>query len=236
MEELWTRLVEEEGLLKLFLSLFLGGLIGLERELKGRPAGLRTHVLVCIGSTIMLIAAQQATRVFAAESDTVGRLVLDPNRIAAGIVTGIGFLGAGAILRMGDFIRGLTTAATIWFVAALGIVIGNGAFLLAATSTVLVLIVLEGLDYVEHRIPQIGYRTVRVKVDGRKRQEVEAGCRRIFAAQGIRVQDMLCSLDLCAGEAELSFHLRTRTQKWTPALIEEIAGLEGIRHVQTGRV
>ncbi|MBP6875177.1 MAG: MgtC/SapB family protein [Candidatus Eisenbacteria bacterium] len=235
MQTFWSHMTEDLALLKLVLSLLLGGLIGLERELKGRPAGLRTHVLVCIGSTIMLIAAQQATRVFS-DGSSEARLVLDPNRIASGIVTGIGFLGAGAILRMGDFVRGLTTAATIWFVAALGIVIGNDAFGLAAGSTFLVLLVLEGLDYVEHRIPQIGYRTVRLRVTNEKRHEVEAGTRRLFEERGIRVQDVLCSLDLVSQECDLTFHLRARTQKWTADLIDRIASLEGVHRLSTGRV
>ncbi|MFH1144752.1 MAG: MgtC/SapB family protein [Candidatus Eisenbacteria bacterium] len=234
MAGLWGQLIEADGLVKLILSLFLGGVVGLERELKGRPAGLRTHVLVCIGSTIMLIAAQHAATFFAGEDD-VARLVLDPNRIAAGIVTGIGFLGAGAIMRTGDFIRGLTTAATIWYVAALGIVIGNGAFALATGSTVLVLIVLEGLDVIEHRIPQVAYRIVRLKVDGARRLEIEARCRQIFAGQGIRVQDVLYRIDLTLSEAELAFHVRTRTQRWTPDLIEKISAVEGVRHMETGR-
>ncbi len=235
MQTFWSHMTEDLALLKLVLSLLLGGLIGLERELKGRPAGLRTHVLVCIGSTIMLIAAQQATRVFS-DGSSEARLVLDPNRIASGIVTGIGFLGAGAILRMGDFVRGLTTAATIWFVAALGIVIGNDAFGLAAGSTFLVLLVLEGLDYVEHRIPQIGYRTVRLRVANEKRHEVEAGTRRLFEEHGIRVQDVLFSLDLVSQECDLTFHLRARTQKWTADLIDRIASLEGVHRLSTGRI
>jgi len=233
MEE-WARLGESAGLPKILLSLLLAGLIGFEREWKGRPAGLRTHVLVCLGSTIMLIAAQRAIIDFGQTSD-LARLVLDPNRIAAGIITGIGFLGAGAILRTGDFIRGLTTAATIWFVAALGIVIGNGAFSLAVVSTVIVLLVLEGLDIAEHRIPQVAYRIISLHVAGDKRQEIEAGCRRILQEHGIRVQDVLYSLDLTLSDAELAFHVRTRTQKWTAGLIEQISALEGVRHVRTGR-
>ena len=234
MEAFWARLTESAALEKLIVSLLLGGLVGFEREWKGRPAGLRTHVLVCIGSTIMLIAAQRAIINFGEVSE-IGRLVLDPNRIAAGIITGIGFLGAGAILRTGDFIRGLTTAATIWFVAALGIVIGNGAFGLAIVSTALVLIVLEGLDVIEHRIPHVAYRIISIQVAGDKRREVEAGCRRILREHDIRVQDVLYSLDLTLSDAELAFHVRTRTQKWTSGLIEQISAIDGVRHVRTGR-
>ncbi|MFH1587361.1 MAG: MgtC/SapB family protein, partial [Candidatus Diapherotrites archaeon] len=99
-------LPEPELILKLILAVILGGLIGLDRELKGRPAGLRTHVLVCVGATLFTIISMS----FMATSD--------PARIAAGIVTGIGFLGAGAIFRSDDHIKGLTTAADLWVIAA----------------------------------------------------------------------------------------------------------------------
>jgi putative Mg2+ transporter-C (MgtC) family protein len=117
-------------LIRLFLALFLGGLIGLERGFHGRPAGLRTHILVCLGATILMVTPQIVATNFG-QSMVSSWAQIDPGRIVAGIVTGIGFLGAGAIIRIGDIIRGLTTAACIWFTAALGIVIGSGHYGLA---------------------------------------------------------------------------------------------------------
>ena len=101
----------------LLLAILLGGAIGLERESRGRPAGLRTHILVCLGATIIMIASTRMGELTQALSPA-SRIQVDPGRIAAGIVTGIGFLGAGAIIRIGDLVRGLTTAGCIWFVAA----------------------------------------------------------------------------------------------------------------------
>ena len=172
MDGAWLDLFADGTLWKLLLALLLGGLVGLEREWHGRAAGLRTHVLVCLGATILLVAARGASEHFAAET-SLGRLVLDPNRISAGIVTGIGVLGAGAILRTGDMIRGLTTAGCIWFVAALGIVIGNGLYGLAVVSTLLMLLVLILFDVIEHAIPPVAYRSLSVAVAAEDHEEVE---------------------------------------------------------------
>ncbi|MFO7952439.1 MAG: MgtC/SapB family protein [Bacillota bacterium] len=123
-----------EVILRLFLAVVLGGLIGFERESYNRPAGLRTHILVCSGSTlIMMISAYGFT-------ELVGEgMVADPGRVAAGVVTGIGFIGAGTILQQRGSIRGLTTAATIWIVSGVGLAVGIGFYLGAVVTTVFVL-------------------------------------------------------------------------------------------------
>ena len=117
-----------------------GGLIGIERELKSKPAGFRTNILICLGSCIYM---------------AVGLLVtgsVDPTRIAAQVVTGIGFLGAGCIIQSGSHVRGLTTAATIWVVAAIGIVAGAGFPVLAFIASVIVITTLAALRRVEKRL------------------------------------------------------------------------------------
>jgi len=121
-----------ELILRLFVSVLLGGLVGLERERHNRPAGLRTHILVCLGSALIMIVS------FAGFSGTFG-FSGDPARIAAQVVSGIGFLGAGTILRQGGFVRGLTTAASLWVVAAVGLSVGIGLYLPAVLTTIFVL-------------------------------------------------------------------------------------------------
>jgi putative Mg2+ transporter-C (MgtC) family protein len=123
----------DEALLRLALAGALGGLIGLERELRDREAGLRTHLLVALGSALFTIVGAYGFSEF--------RLT-DPTRVAAQIVTGIGFLGAGAIIRQGSTIRGLTTAATLWVVAAVGLASGAGYYSGALITTALVLLAL----------------------------------------------------------------------------------------------
>lgn len=131
---------------KLILSIILGAVVGMERELSEKPAGLKTNVLICLGSTIFTI--------FSLKFKGAG---MDPARIAAQIVTGIGFLGAGAIMRDGEHVTGLTTAATIWVVAAIGLGVGMGYHYLAALAsigTLAVQIVLTRLDIVVDKLQQ----------------------------------------------------------------------------------
>ena len=143
MADTWHMLPEIS--LKFALAIILAGLVGLERERKGRSAGLRTHILVCLGSTLAMVVSDIIAMQWAEQDTTV---TLDQGRIAAGIITGVGFLGAGTIINVGSHHRGLTTAALIWFVAALGLAIGGGLYGVAIAATVsalLVVIVLERL-------------------------------------------------------------------------------------------
>jgi putative Mg2+ transporter-C (MgtC) family protein len=226
-------LLADQALAKVLLSLLLGGLVGLEREWHGRAAGLRTHVMVCLGAVILVIGSRAAGESPAAVG-AAGRLVFDPNRIAAGIVTGIGFLGAGAILRMGDLIRGLTTAACIWFVAALGIVIGAGMFGLAVFATLIALLVLVALDLIEHHITPLIYRSLAVTVERGRWDELEADCLARLQGAGMRVQEVLRRVDGTSGTVELIFHIRARSGVSTRELIQEIVSQAGVLSVQWG--
>jgi putative Mg2+ transporter-C (MgtC) family protein len=138
-----------EALLRIVVAAVLGGAVGLERELRDREAGFRTHMLVSIGSALFTIVSAYAFRDFLVEGGAVVRA--DPTRIAAQIVTGIGFLGAGAIIRQGLSIRGLTTAATLWVVAAIGMAAGAGYYGGAVITTAVVLISLWPLRILAHQ-------------------------------------------------------------------------------------
>jgi putative Mg2+ transporter-C (MgtC) family protein len=120
--------------LRLVLSLIFGGIVGFERETSGRPAGLRTHLLVCMGSTLITIV-----------SITGFPFTADPARVAAQIVSGVGFLGAGTIMKEGLSIKGLTTAASLWVVAGIGLALGTGNYLAATITTAFVIIALAFL-------------------------------------------------------------------------------------------
>jgi putative Mg2+ transporter-C (MgtC) family protein len=136
-------------LAKLALAVILGGAIGLEREIKAKPAGLRTNILICVGSVLL---TDVSVRIGLIDG---GPRVGDPARLAAQIVSGIGFLGAGTIMQGGGMVTGLTSAATIWVVAALGIAIGAGLYVEAAGAGLLVMVVLASLGRVEHRIRRL---------------------------------------------------------------------------------
>ncbi|MCK4753564.1 MAG: MgtC/SapB family protein [Planctomycetes bacterium] len=125
--------------LRVVLAVVFGAAIGLERELRGKAAGLRTNVLICIGAAIFTLISRQMT---AGSADSL-------TRIAAGVVTGVGFLGAGAIIQDRGGVHGMTTAATIWVVASIGMACGAGIYLLAAVGTFIAIITLIGLGELE---------------------------------------------------------------------------------------
>lgn len=133
---------------RLFVAGLLGGAIGLEREYRAKEAGFRTHFLVSLGSALFMIISQYGFDTVLAEASQAS---FDPSRIASQVVTGIGFLGAGAIIFQKHVVKGLTTAAGIWVTAAIGLTCGSGLYLLATATTVLVLICLEALHMVLHR-------------------------------------------------------------------------------------
>jgi putative Mg2+ transporter-C (MgtC) family protein len=139
-----------EVLLRVVLAGVLGGAVGAERELREREAGLRTHMLVAVGAALFTIVSAYAWSDFTFSQR--GGITFDPTRIAAQIVTGIGFLGAGAIIRQGLSIRGLTTAASLWVVAAIGMASGAGYYSAAVITTAIVLISLWPLRIVAHRM------------------------------------------------------------------------------------
>src|SRR5438128_483403 len=128
--------------LKLLLAAVLGGVIGLERELRDKPAGLRTNILICLGSTLFMSISTKVAEVLGG----------DPTRIAAQIISGIGFLGAGAVLHSHGFVLGLTTAATIWVVAGVGMALGSGMYLVALFTTAMSLVTLYFLSFIEDKI------------------------------------------------------------------------------------
>ena len=140
----------DDNLVRLAVAAGLGGVIGFERELRDREAGFRTHILVCVGSALFTIVSAYGFREFLTGGDQVIRA--DPTRIAAQIVTGIGFLGAGAIIRQGLSVRGLTTAATLWVAAAIGIAAGAGYYAGAVIGTAITMLALWPLRIVAWRV------------------------------------------------------------------------------------
>jgi putative Mg2+ transporter-C (MgtC) family protein len=125
---------------RLLLAALLGGAVGWEREMTHRPAGLRTNMLVAMGSALFTMLSLSAFGEGA-----------DPSRVAAQIISGIGFLGAGTLIRTGEWVRGLTTAAGLWTVAAIGMAAGTGTYGLSVSATVIVLVILEGVRRIERR-------------------------------------------------------------------------------------
>jgi putative Mg2+ transporter-C (MgtC) family protein len=176
-----------EIVFRLIAALLAGGLIGLERSHRGRPAGFRTHALVCLASSLLMLVTVYETHWF--PRTETARVIVDPTRMAQGIMTGIGFLGAGAIIKEGLSVRGLTTAASIWVTAAIGILTGIGFYFAAAVGTVLVLGTLSLFRWVEARLPTESYASfvVRFKRDA---AVSEADLRKLVAEHGFTLYNM----------------------------------------------
>ncbi len=149
------------SIFKLIISLILGSVVGWERKRKGQIAGIRTFALISMGSTLAMILSIYVPQEY------LGLKNGDPGRIAAQVVTGIGFLGAGTIIQMKGSVRGLTTAAGIWIVAAIGMAVGVGMYAVSLVATILILVILLLLEQIEHRI-HVGVETriIRIRVDG----------------------------------------------------------------------
>ncbi len=170
--------------LRIFGAVVIGAVIGLERSYHGRPAGFRTHALVCMSSSLlMLVTVFQSDWMTELTADSIRT---DPTRMAQGIMTGIGFLGAGVIFKDGLSVRGLTTAASIWVTASIGILVGVGFWLPAVVGVVATLLVLSGLMAIEGRIPSKYYARFRVRF---KREQVmdEEELRRVVGGHGFEM-------------------------------------------------
>lgn len=149
-DTLWV-LMQDSPIVRLVVAAALGALIGLEREHHGRAAGLRTHLLVALGSAMAMLVSLHFGKVYGGGGEGEA-ILIDPARLAHGVMVGIGFLGAGAIICYGAGVRGLTTAASLWCVAAIGLGAGFGMFLIAAVGTAIVLFALTVLDFADHLI------------------------------------------------------------------------------------
>ena len=158
-------LPDQTVIIRLLVATVLSALVGLERGLHGRAAGLRTHILVGVGSTLIMITSISLAEMY------IGRVNADPGRIAAQVVSGIGFLGAGTILRFRASVRGLTTAASLWAIAGIGLAVGTGLYLAAVVTTALILLALLILTRVEHSVLRRDwYRILIIETVGETKQ------------------------------------------------------------------
>jgi putative Mg2+ transporter-C (MgtC) family protein len=195
-----------EMLFRMVAALVAGGLIGLERSHRGRPAGFRTHALVCLASSLLMLVT-----VFESHwmpRDAAARVVLDPTRMAQGIMTGIGFVGAGAIIKEGFTVRGLTTAASIWVTAAIGILTGIGFYFVAALGTLLALGTLSAFRWIEARLPTETYALFMVRF-AREAAMTEASLRDLVHSTGFSLHNMSYRLHADVGQFEYRMVLRT---------------------------
>jgi len=212
---------------RLALSALLGSFIGYERERLAWAAGLRTHMLVAVGSTMVMIVSAYGF------ADVMGPgISLDPSRMAAQVVSGIGFLGAGAILARGEVVRGLTTAASVWSVAGIGLAVGGGLYVPAIAATAIILIILAGIKPLERRF--IGARQTRALVIFADRDALSLP--KLHEALGVgsaRVQSFVLRPKVSAPDVDqiqITFARLSATQ--FGAITKRLTDLPGVREVK----
>ena len=206
---------------RLVIAAVLGAAIGFEREIHDHPAGMRTHLLVALGSALFTVVS-----IFGFVGAVQGQAAVDPSRVAAQVVTGIGFLGAGAILKYGTSILGLTTAASLWATAAIGMAVGTGAYLVAAIATGIVLISLWPLNWVVDRIHGPAESLVHLRLGVRGLEsvgQVSAAVRN----QGIDLVSIE-SQRISKNRFEIDLDLRVRNAARLGSLVEAIGELADV--------
>jgi putative Mg2+ transporter-C (MgtC) family protein len=222
---------ELQILLRLVTSVVLGGAIGYERQLREQPAGLRTHILVALASaTFMLVSLQF---VFHQHYNNDGVVRADVGRIASNVVVGIGFLGGGAILHSGLRIKGLTTAASLWLVASIGLASGAGMLVVAAATTLGALFVLVTLRYLEWHYKSVVKLRVRLDLEGDilARSFIEAQLRPIGAV----VTDVDYGRDLPGNRSTLLVYVRIASDAVEESLLKRLEALPGVRKIRVRR-
>ena len=155
-------LTSSEIIIRLLLGTLFGGVIGFERQVHGRPAGFRTHILVSIAAVLIMLVSEYYQYLSGIDPAYIR---IDPGRIAAGALAGVGFIGAGVVLKAGLSIQGLTTAACIWVVSAIGLAIGSGLYLAGSVTFVITIFSLALLRIVEKKMPKLAYRFLTITAD-----------------------------------------------------------------------
>jgi len=214
-----------EHLLRIFVAAMLGGVIGLEREYRSKMAGFRTHFLVALGSAIFMIMSIHG---FDSDLPLLDKTnySLDPARIAANIVTGIGFIGAGAIIFQKHIVRGITTAAGIWVTAAIGMACGGGHYSLSVATTLLVLFCLETFNFI---LGKMGKKTVSLSITARSRYEVNSILEKMKAAGfSIDTYNIEMSVKDDKKVYVITLDVKVRRKEYDKRIAELIAGFDEV--------
>ncbi|PTX58139.1 putative Mg2+ transporter-C (MgtC) family protein [Melghirimyces profundicolus] len=225
-DSVWV-ISQGETVVRLLAATALGGLIGWERERNNHPAGFRTHILVCVGSALIMLLSIYGFPQFMDED----KVRFDPGRIAAQVVSGIGFLGAGTILRQGLTVSGLTTAASLWVVAAIGLAVGAGFHFPAVLTTVLALVSLELLNKVEDWLfrssPQ---KLLRIRALNRPGKLGELAT--LIGDLGIHIRKVKVDEgEPSDQEMEIMLAVRIPTEIDSTEMIDRVRKVEGVREV-----
>lgn len=208
-------------LLRLGLALLLGGVVGFERERDSQPAGLRTHMILVLGACLAAIISEEMGARFGS----------DPTRLAAQVISGIGFLGAGAILRFGFNIKGLTTATTLWTMAIVGLAVGFGYYLLGALTTVFMIIILTIMNVIEKKFVRINLiRNIVVDVD--YQDGIIRTVRKAISNIAEKVVSFSVRKSVRSSRLRLTIVAQFRRSESVEDLVELLSKIEGLRSIK----
>jgi putative Mg2+ transporter-C (MgtC) family protein len=216
-----------EIIIRLFLGAVIGGIIGFEREVHGRAAGFRTQLIVCVAAVLIMIVSENYYHYLHNLDDS---LRIDPARISAGALIGIGFLGAGVIIKSGFAVRGLTTAASIWIVSAIGLAIGGGLYLEAivtALITILALMVLRGL---EKKINTLRFKNIIISSSASENVEEQALA--MFAENGFHVHSVDYEKKRDSGELTWHFTVSVRDKNAIREIFLNLSSMDAVSSVK----
>ena len=216
----------EETIIRLLLGALIGGIIGFEREVHGRAAGFRTQLIVCVASVLIMIISENYYLYMRSYDPT---LRIDPARISAGALIGIGFLGSGVIVKSGFAIRGLTTAASIWIVSAIGLAIGAGLYLEGIITTAITIIALVLLRKVEKNIKTLIYRNVIIST--LIAENIEEKITSLFSDYRIHIHSIDYEKDLAAGNFTYHFHIATRDRHVLKEVFSKLSSFEFVKAI-----
>jgi putative Mg2+ transporter-C (MgtC) family protein len=217
-------------IVRLLVAAALGSIIGIERERSLRAAGLRTHMLVCVGSCLIIIVSAYGFNAVLGP-----RVVLDPSRMAAQVVSGIGFLGAGSIILRNEAIKGLTTAASVWAVAAIGLAAGAGLYTAAGASTLIILAILAGLKPVEERF-DASRRSLELHVQARAGETSLAAIESALGGRATRVRQLVIKKSDHDDHDDVTLILTRVSARETTEIIQALQALAFVLNVEANGV
>lgn len=235
----WIPEYELKMALRLVVAAILGGIVGLERGSNDRPAGFRTHILVCMGSTLFMLVSiygfDDMLGVFSPGGGDMGQR-RDTARIAAQVVSGIGFLGAGTILHEGLTIKGLTTAASLWIVSAIGLAVGSGMYLISVVATILTMVTLITFHNWEKRFSLKNSKNRRfIRIVAKNRPGAISDITGFLAQNSIKVKNLNVKNDSSDGNLVLEFYLSISSNVDTMEVLREIQDIEGIISLENAK-
>jgi putative Mg2+ transporter-C (MgtC) family protein len=203
-----------DAIIRIIAACIIGGIIGYEREKKNHSAGLRTHLIVCLTSCLVMILSF----IWYTES------LVDPTRLAQGAITGIGFLGAGTIIRDGNNVRGLTTAASVWMVACLGLLIGSGLYLISIFTTGILIFVLRVMGRLEKKLIKT-FQKYHIELEVNEENEILQEIHKLVEDYPIDIE----SIEMEKENSHIELFIFSYQSKFQPEFIRELSQLKGIK-------